>query len=321
MRFSQLKRRDVIALLGGAAVAGPLVARAQQGVRTRRVGILLMPLTVEDPYEQARLAAFLQGLEGSGWSVGRNLRIDTRWGAGDGDRIRRSALELVALAPDVILAVGTITVVAVQQASRSVPIVFTAVSDPVGGGLVESLAHPGGNITGFASMEFDTSAKWLELLKEIAPSVTHAAVLRDTGPSGIGLFAVLQSAARSFGMNVSSVGVQSPVDIERAITTLACSSNAGLFVTGNSTTVSHRALIVALAARHRLPAVYAFRLFTFSGGLSSGSDLREPPRLGEDQRLIALASLALASDVLPIGISMLTLSRPQPRPACGASRK
>jgi len=180
-------RRELLTALGGAAAAWPLAARAQQRGRTPRVGIL-MPLTPDDSYEQARLAAFLQGLQESEWGVGRNLRIDTRWGGGNIDRIRRSAMELVALGPDVILAIGTNSAVALHQASRTMPVVFTAVTDPVGAGLVESLARPGGNMTGFTFFGFGTGTKWLELLKEIAPGVRRAAVLRDTSPNGIGVF-------------------------------------------------------------------------------------------------------------------------------------
>jgi ABC-type uncharacterized transport system substrate-binding protein len=198
-------RRDLIALLGStAAVSWPLNTRAQQPEGMRRVGIL-MPLTAEDAYDQARLAAFLQGLQQDGWSVGQNLRIDTRWGGGDVDRIHRLAGELVALQPDVILGIGTNTAVALQRASRSVPAVFTAVSDPVGGGMVDSLSHPGGNMTRFSLLAFSTSAKWVELLKEVAPRVTRAAVLRDTSPGGIGAFGAIQAVAPSLGIETNPV--------------------------------------------------------------------------------------------------------------------
>jgi putative tryptophan/tyrosine transport system substrate-binding protein len=260
-----MKRRAFITLLGGAA-AWPRAARAQQSGRTRRVGIL-MPLTAEDPYDQARLAAFLQGLQEAGWSVGRNLRIDTRWGAGDVDRIRKSAMELVALAPDVILTIGTNAAVALQQASRTVPVVFTAVTDPAGGGLIESLSRPGGNLTGFTFFGFSTSAKWLELLKEVAPRVTRAAVLRDTSPSGIGTLAAIQAVAPSLAIDTSPIGVQNAGEIERAVTAFARSANGGLIVVPNATTIAHRELIIALAAQLHLPAVYGYRLFVINGGL------------------------------------------------------
>jgi putative tryptophan/tyrosine transport system substrate-binding protein len=202
-----MRRRAFISLLGGAA-AWPFAVRAQQPGGMRRVGIL-MPLAADDPYDQARLAAFLQGLQEAGWSVGRNLRIDTRWG-GNFDRIRRSAIELVALAPDVILTIGTNSAIALQQASRTVPVVFTAVTDPAGGGLVESLARPGGNMTGFAMIGFVTGAKWLELLKEIAPGVRRAAILRDTSPAGVGTFAAIQAVAPSLGLDASAVSHGKP---------------------------------------------------------------------------------------------------------------
>jgi putative ABC transport system substrate-binding protein len=238
----------------------------------RRVGIL-MPLAADDSYDQARLAAFLQGLQEAGWSVGRNLRIDTRWG-GNFDRIRKSAMELVALAPDVILTIGTNSAIALQQASRTVPVVFTAVTDPVGGGLVESLARPGGNMTGFAMIGFVTGAKWLELLKEIAPGVRRAAILRDTSPAGVGTFAAIQAVAPSLGLDVSPVGAQDEGDIERAITAFTRSANGGLIVVPNNTTIVHRKLIIALAAKLYLPAVYGYRLFVTEGGLISyGPDI------------------------------------------------
>jgi len=259
-----MKRRAFITLLGGAAAAWPLAARAQQPGSTRRVGIL-MPLTADDPYDQARLAAFLQGLQEAGWSVGRNLRIDTRWGGGI-EGIRRSAVELVALSPDVILTIGTNSAVALQQASRTVPVVFTAVTDPAGGGLVESLARPGGNMTGFALVAFGTSAKWLELLKEIAPGVKRVAVLRDTSPGGIGSFAAIQAVAPSLGIDTSPIGEQHPNEIERAITAFA-RPNGGLIVVPNATTIVNRKLIISLAAKLRLPAVYGYRLFVTNGGL------------------------------------------------------
>jgi putative ABC transport system substrate-binding protein len=259
------RRRQFIMLLGGAAAAWPLATHAQQASGMRRVGIL-MPLTADDPYDQARLAAFLQGLQEAGWSVGRNLRIDTRWG-GNFDRIRRSAMELVALAPDVILTIGTNSAIALQQASQTVPVVFTAVTDPVGGGLVESLSRPGGNMTGFAMIGFVTGAKWLELLKEIAPGVRRAAIFRDTSPAGVGTFGAIQAVAPSLGLDASPVGAQDAGDIERAITAFTRSANGGLIVVPNNTTIVHRKLIIALAAKLHLPAVYGYRLFVTEGGL------------------------------------------------------
>jgi putative tryptophan/tyrosine transport system substrate-binding protein len=254
-----------VAALGGAAAAWPLVARAQQAGGMRRVGIL-MPLTADDPFDQTRLAAFLQALGWAGWSVGQNLRIDTRWG-GDVDRIRRSAMELVALTPDVIFTIGTNAAVALQQATRTVPVVFTAVTDPAGAGLVESLAQPGGNMTGFTFFGFGTSAKWLELLKEIAPRVTRAAVLRDTSPSGIGSYGAIQGVAPSLGVDTSPIGAQTANEIERGITAFAHSSNGGLIVVTNATTIVYRQLIISLAAQFHLPAVYGYRLFVTDGGL------------------------------------------------------
>jgi putative tryptophan/tyrosine transport system substrate-binding protein len=260
-----MRRRDFMKAIVGSAAGWPLAARAQRPELMRRIG-LLMPLTADDPYDQVRHAAFLQGLEKAGWSVGRNVRIDTRWG-GDSDRIRRSATELVALAPDVILTIGTTTAVALQQATRTVPVVFTAVIDPAGAGLVDSLARPGGNMTGFTFFGFSTSAKWLELLKEIAPGVTRAAVLRDTSPSGFGSYGAIQGVAPSVGVETSPVGVQNADEIEQAIAAFARSSNGGLIVVTSAATIVHRELIISLAAKFRLPAVFGYRLFVTDGGL------------------------------------------------------
>jgi putative ABC transport system substrate-binding protein len=273
MPSKQLRRREFIATLAGVAAAWPVAARAQQAARLRRIGVL-MPLAPDDPEDQARLAAFHQGLQEAGWSVGRNVRIDTRWGAGDGDRIRKLAIELFALAPDVVLAVGTNTVLALRQASRTVPIVFTAVTDPIGGGLVESLAHPGGNATGFAQPEWSFAGKWLELLKEIAPTVTRAAVIRDTSFSGFGNLAAIQALASTLKVETTRISVQDAGEIERGIAAFARGSNGGLIVTPTFMTVVHRELIIALATRYRLPAVYPFRLFAMTGGLISyGADV------------------------------------------------
>jgi putative ABC transport system substrate-binding protein len=263
-----MRRREFISLLGGATAAWPLAARAQ-GERMRRVGVLLN-LTADDPESPARLAAFAQGLADLGWTIGRNLRIDYRWAAGDPERIRRDADELVALAPDLILSSGTPTVAALQKATRSVPIVFAQVVDPVGNGFVETLARPGGNITGFSVFEYGISGKWLELLKEIAPSVTRAAILRDLAlASGSGQFGALQSVAPSLGVELSPVGVGDAGAMERAVVAFARSPNGGLIVTASTLAVIHRELITRLAAEHRLPAVYHSSYYITSGGLIS----------------------------------------------------
>jgi len=264
-----MRRREFITLLGGAATAWPLAARAQQSERMRRVGAL-SPLPADDPGAKARIAAFLEGLAQLGWTDGRNVRIDTRWGAGDNDRIRRYAAELVALEPDVILATATATVAPLQQATRTVPIVFASVIDPVGAGFVASMARPGGNITGFTVFEYGISGKWLELLKQIAPGVTRAAVIRDSAiVSGIGQFAAIQGAAPLFGVEVSPVSVRDAGEIERGITEFVRGSNGGLIVPGATLATINRDLIIALAARHRLPAVYSDRAFIIRGGLIS----------------------------------------------------
>ena len=266
MHFRQWKRRSFITLLGGA-VAWPLAARAQQGERMRRIGVL-MPSAADDPEYQARLTAFLQGLAQLGWLDGRNIRIDTRWAVADADRIRKYAEELVALAPDVILAPGSAMTGPLLQATRTIPIVFVTIPDPVGAGFVESLARPGGNATGFIAFEFGLSAKWLELLKQIAPGLTRVAVLRDAAvASGIGQFGAIQSVAPSFGVELTPIGVHDPAEIERAVTAFARLSNGGLIVTGSAKTAIHRALIVNLAAQYRLPAVYPGRYFVTGGGL------------------------------------------------------
>jgi ABC-type uncharacterized transport system substrate-binding protein len=264
-----VNRRSFITLLGCAAGVRPLVARAQQSERVRRIGVL-MNLAADDAEGQARLAAFLQGLQEAGWVVGRNVRIDLRWGAGDADRFRKQAAELIALAPDVVLASSLPVVGPLLQATRTVPIVFVQVVDPVGAGLVASLAQPGGNATGFTIFEFSIAAKWVELLKEIAPGVTRVAVLRDAASaSGIGQFGAIQSVAPSFGMELTPVGVSDAGEIERAVTAFARASNGGLIVTPVTLSIVHRDLIITLAARHRLPAVYGLRPFVTSGGLIS----------------------------------------------------
>jgi putative ABC transport system substrate-binding protein len=268
-----MNRRDFITLLGGAAV-WPLAAHAQQAGRMRRIGVQV-PLAADDALAQTRHAAFLQELQQLGWTVGRNVQIDIRWGASDPDRSRRAAAELVALAPDVILATGSATVGPLLQITRDVPIVFVIVPDPVGAGFVNSLSRPGGNVTGFMQFEYSLSAKWLELLKQIAPGVTRAAVLRDAAlTSGTGQFAVIQSVASSVGVEVSPVNVHDAGEIERAVAAFARSPNGGLVVTSSALVVRHRELIIGLAAQHKLPAVYYRRLFVNDGGLLSyGYDL------------------------------------------------
>ena len=248
----------------------PLPARAQQSDRVRRIGVLIAS-TADDPEWQARLAAFQQGLQQLGWSDGRNVHIDTRWASTKPDDIRKQAVELVALTPDVIFAgTGTATVAPLLQATRTLPIVFALVIDPVGAGFIDSLARPGGNATGFTIFEYGMSGKWLELLKQIAPTVTRAAVLRDpTIVSGIGQFAAVQAVAPSLGVDLSAVDVRDAGEIERAVTAFARSSNGGLIVTANALATRHRDLIIALAARFRLPAIYSNRLFVNDGGLIS----------------------------------------------------
>jgi putative ABC transport system substrate-binding protein len=320
MPLGHLKRRELIALLGGAA-GWPLAARAQQSERTRRVGVL-MSTRADDVEGQARIAAFVKGLQQSGWAIPGNVQIEIRWSGGDPDSIRKYAVELVALAPDVILASGGAVVGPLLQAThtaalaseasgqrgdskmrapsasedareragatrpepgssaRAVPIVFTLTPDPVGAGFVQSLARPGGNATGFTSIEYEMSGKWLELLREIAPRVTRVAVLRDpTVPAGIGQFAVLQSVAPSLAIELSAISGRDASEIEGAVMEFARSPNGGLIVLGSALTVLHRELIIALAARHALPAVYPGSYFVSAGGLLSYSaDSTEPHR-------------------------------------------
>jgi putative ABC transport system substrate-binding protein len=271
-----VKRRQFITLLGGATVAWPLAARAQQADRVRRIGVLI-PQAADDPESQDRIAAFSQGLHESGWIVGRNVQFEYRWGAGDADRVRRYAAELVALAPDVIVTSGGSTVPPLLQATRTVPIVFVNVADPVGGGLVDSLSRPGGNATGFVQFEYGLSGKWLELLKQVVPGMTRVAVIRDPAlVAGIGTFAVIQAVAPSVGVEVVPVNVRDARDIERAVASFARAPNSGMIVTGSALAVFHRDLIIKLAAEHKLPAVYYRRRFVTSGGLISyGPDLTD----------------------------------------------
>jgi putative ABC transport system substrate-binding protein len=268
-----MRRREFIRFLGGGVVVWPLAARAQQPERVRRIGVL-MNLAADDPGGQTNLAAFVQGLQQLGWTVGRNVRIDYRWGAGDPDHIRTYATELVALAPDVILTHGSPPVAALRQATSTVPVVFVTVVDPVGAGFVTSLAQPGGNATGFTLFEYGISGKWLQLLKQIAPSVTRVAVLRDPAiAAGSGQLGALQGAAPSLGIELSPIGVSDAGEIERAVTAFARGSNVGMIVTGSALALVHRDLIIALAARHKLPAVYWDRIMVIGGGLISyGTD-------------------------------------------------
>jgi putative ABC transport system substrate-binding protein len=268
-----MRRREFITFLGGAAAAWPLAARAQQDGRIRRIGVL-MAAAADDPEYQARIAALSQALKQLGWNEGRNLRVDIRWATADD--IRRHASELAALAPDVLVAgTGTTTIAPLLQATRTVPVVFVLAIDPVGAGFVANLARPGGNATGFTMFEYGMSVKWLELLKEIAPRTARVAVLRDPMiASGIGQFGALQAVASSFGVELSPIDVHDAGEIERSVTAFAQASGGGLIVTAAPLATRHRNLIVALAARHQLPAVYASRHFITDGGLMSyGPDL------------------------------------------------
>jgi putative tryptophan/tyrosine transport system substrate-binding protein len=268
-----MRRRAFIFALGGAAAASfaswPLAARAQQPARMRRIGAL-MAIAADDPEAQARLTAFVQGLQQLDWTVGRNVQVDYRWGGSNADNLRKHAAELVALAPDVILAHSSASVGPLLQATRTIPVVFTIVADPVGAGFVESLARPGGNATGFTNFEYAIAGKWLELLKEIVPTVTRVAVLRDTAiAAGPGQLGAIQAVAPSLGLELRPIDVRDAGEIERAITAFAQGSNGGLIVAGSPAAVVHRDLIVTLAARHRLPAVYNTRFYATGGGLIS----------------------------------------------------
>jgi putative ABC transport system substrate-binding protein len=273
-----MRRREFITLLSGAAVAWPLAALAQQPERMRRIGVLI-PLVAGDPEAQVRSTVFAQTLQQLGWTVGRNLQIDYRFAGGEADRIRQYAAELVALAPDVIMTVGSITAAPMQQATRTIPIVFTNLADPVGAGIVQSLARPGGNATGFTNFEYSMSGKWVELLKQIAPHVRRAAVLRDpTAAAGIGQFAAIQGVAQSLGVELMPVAVRDTAELERVIAAFARSANSGMIVTAGGT-ASRRDLIIRLASRHKLPAVYPFRYYAKDGGLISyGPDTLDPVR-------------------------------------------
>ncbi|MGB7705569.1 MAG: ABC transporter substrate-binding protein [Pseudolabrys sp.] len=261
-----MRRREFLGVLAGAVAVLPRVARAQQGERVRRVGVL-MPFTANDPEAQARNALFEQSLRELGWMVGRDLQIDYRWPGGEAASIRRDAAELVALAPDVIMTVGSLTMGPMQLATQTIPIVFVNLADPVGAGFVQSLARPGGNATGFTNYEYSMSGKWVELLKQIAPNVKRVAILRDpTSAAGIGQFSAIQSAAQSLGVNLTPVSVRDAGEIERGVAAFARSDNGGLIVTSGGTAF-RRDLIIELASRHKLPAVYPFRYYAKDGGL------------------------------------------------------
>jgi putative tryptophan/tyrosine transport system substrate-binding protein len=268
-----MQRREFIKVIAGSAAAWPFTALAQQPERIRRIGVL-MAINADDADAQARMAAFVQGLQQLGWTVGKNVRVDFRLAGIDADTLRKHAAELVALAPDVILAQSSPAVAPLLQATRTVPIVFTLIGDPVGAGFVDSLAHPGGNATGFTVFDYSMGGKWLELLKEIAPRVTRVAVLREAAvAAGPAQFGAAQTVAPSLGMELRPVDTRDAGEIERAITAFARGPNGGLLVTGSSSASSHRNLIIALAAQHRLPAVYFQRLFVAAGGLISyGTD-------------------------------------------------
>jgi putative ABC transport system substrate-binding protein len=263
-----MRRREFISLLGGAAAAWPLAARAQQGERVRRVGVL-MHTAADEPESQARLAAVLHGLQEAGWVVGRNIRIDTRRSTGDIAQLNRDAAALVAISPDVILAGVGGTIPALLQATRTVPIIFAQGIDPVGNNYVESLARPGGNATGFIQFEYSLSGKWLELLKEVAPQVTRVGVLRERGAAAIGQWAIIQAVAQSLGVELKPIELSNASDIERAVSAFARLPNSGLLVVVSAASLTHRDLIVALAARHQLPAAYSNRVFVSEGGLIS----------------------------------------------------
>jgi ABC-type uncharacterized transport system substrate-binding protein len=264
-----VRRREFITLLSSAAAAWPLAARAQQGERMRRIGVLIN-LAADDPEGHARITAFAQGLQEAGWTTGGNVRIDYRWGGAGADAMAKYAAELVALAPDVILAATSVSVAALQQITRAIPIVFVQVIDPVSAGFVANLARPGGNATGFTVFELGISGKWLELLKEIAPRVTRVAVIRDPSIAAqIGQMGAIQSVVSSLGVELRPVEARDAGEIERAVTALAGSGNGGLLVLSGNASLAHRELIITLAARARLPAVYSDRVFVSGGGLIS----------------------------------------------------
>ena len=318
-----MRRRDFITLLGVAAAAWPFAARAQQRERLRRIGVLL-GLAPGDPWDQARFASFAQGLQELGWMIGRNIQIDTRSSAGNADDARRYATELIALAPEVILASGNSGVAPLLQATRAVPIVFVIVPDPVGAGFVDGLARPGGNATGFLAYEYSLGAKWLELLKELSPRLTRAAVLRDPAlASGPGQFAAIQSVASQLGFELTPVNVRDAGEIERSIAAFARSADGGLIVTGNPLIALHRDLIIGLAARHKLPAIYIQRSFASAGGLISyGPDFLDQYRraAGYVDRILRARSPPTFRCKRRPSTSLLSISRP-PRRSVWRSRR
>jgi len=269
-----MRRREFFTLLGGSAIAWPLAARAQEAERIRRIGAL-MHSSSDEQEPQARLAAFVQGLQEAGWSVGSNVRIDASWSTGDLPRLYKDAAEVMALHPHAVLAGVGQTTAALQQASRTIPIVFAQAIDPVGAGYVESLNRPGGNATGFIQFEYELAGKWLELLKEIAPGVTRAAVVREPGTAGIGQWAIIQAVSHSLGIEMKPIGLEtSPSEIERAISAFAQEPNSGLVFVGSAAALTYRDLIIGLAARYRLPAVYPYREHVAAGGLMTyGADI------------------------------------------------
>ena len=310
-----MKRREFISLLGGVA-AWPVAARAQQGERMRRIGVLL-PASSDDAHYQIWLGAFLQGLAQSGWNIGQNVRIDIRWATPSADAVRRHAAELAALAPDVIFAPGASTVGPLRQVTRSVPIVFAIVADPVGAGFVDSLARPGGNITGFMAFEYAISGKWLELLKQIVPNLSRAAVLRDAAiPTGIAQLGIIQAVAPAFHVEIIQVNLRDSANIEQAIAAFARSSNGGLIITAGPPSYNHRNLIIRLAAERRLPAIYFDRAFVAAGGLISyGPDL-----IDQFRRAAEYVNRILKGEIRPRclcrrppSLSWLLISRPQKR--------
>jgi putative ABC transport system substrate-binding protein len=273
-----MQRRDFISFLGGAAAAWPLAVRAQQPERVRQIG-MLNALGADDPEAQARVAVFKQSLQQLGWVVGQNLKIEIRQIGADVDRLRSNAVELVTLAPDVIFTIGSVAVALLQQATRTIPIVFVNAPDPVGAGFVQSMAHPGGNITGFSNFEYSMSGKWAELLKQIAPKVTRALVLRDpTSAAGIGQFAAVRSIAQSLGLELTPVNVRDNDEIEQSAAAFASSGNGGMIVTAGGTG-ARRKLIISLASRYKLPSVYPYRYYAVDGGLVTyGPNTLDPVR-------------------------------------------
>src|SRR5215510_13371087 len=263
-----MRRRDFIEAIAGTATVWPLVGRAQEGQRMRRIGVL-MNLAADDKEGQARLTAFVRALSDLGWNNDSTVQIETCWGAGDTDRFHQCAAELIALKPDIILAASASTMDPLLNRTRSIPIVFAQVPDPVGSGYVRSLARPGGHVTGFTQFDFSIAGKWLGLLKSMEPGLTRAIVLRDVDTTGAGQFGAIQTAARSVGVEVIPTGVRNRSDIENAVTDFARFPKGGLIVTGSASAAAHRDLIITLAGRHRLPAIYPFRYFTQSGGLLS----------------------------------------------------